>query len=572
MPAIFVFLFKVNIALLLFCAGYYFILRRLTFYTINRVYLFTAIVFASVYPKINISDFAERHKAITQPVQIMVLNFQATTSKVLDKPNYWQWAEVAFWIGAALFACRLLIQLYSLFKIYRGSKPMEIYGHDIRAIADNANPFSFWKSIYVNPDKHEPADLKSILMHEQIHVDELHTVDILLAEISTIFYWFNPGIWLIKKAIRENIEFITDREILNKGFDTKQYQYSLVNVSFAAEPNGIVNHFNISTIKKRIIMMNAKRSSKINITRYALLMPAVIVMLLAFNISKAAYLKPLLKKAFTIRIVTAPVAKPDQAPAPVLTADTNSREKKTLTITPVTKPFKITLDTIKRVKVSFYNYGNSADSANYFVNGVKSDIKNVEPSQLESVYILNIEDGKKFLSDNDVRNLNPNLKVVFFFTKGDTQSAELAEKIKNYEAANKGQINAHINVNGTTSAITSSNWNNSSVTTKVSPGDVKVINITGANISKDAKVAYVVGIPHKSDNINIVTNTSSTTNINDFANRLIIIDGKEASEKELKKISVDKIKSISLHYNDDTTKPYGDKAKNGLVDISTKDK
>jgi bla regulator protein BlaR1 len=69
-------------------------------------------------------------------------------------------------------------------------------------------------------------------LHEQVHVNQWHTIDILLAELSSIFYWFNPGIWLMKKAVRENIEFITDRKILNKGIDSKTYQYSLVSVSF----------------------------------------------------------------------------------------------------------------------------------------------------------------------------------------------------------------------------------------------------------------------------------------------------------------------------------------------------
>src|ERR1700753_2821248 len=115
----------------------------------------------------------------------------------------------------------------------------------------------------------------------------------------------------MKKAVRENIEFITDRKILRNGTDSKQYQYSLVNVSFAAAPQGIVNHFNISTIKKRIIMMNAKKSSSLNLTRYAFLVPAVIVLLLIFTVSRAALAKKHItkfddKKSFVLKIAEAP--------------------------------------------------------------------------------------------------------------------------------------------------------------------------------------------------------------------------------------------------------------------------
>ena len=255
MPALFVFLLKVNIALLLFCAGYYLVLRHLTFYTLNRIYLVTAILFASIYPKINLSDFAQRHQQIAKPVQAIVFNWQAPAKafvKPFEKPDYWHWAEIVFWTGALVLAIRLLVQLYSLYSLYRNSTAARIFNYDVRVIKGNSGPFSFWKSIYVNPSRHQQADLKAILLHEQVHVNEWHTLDILLAELSTIFYWFNPGIWLMKKAIRENIEFITDQKILNNGADSKQYQYSLVSVSFASSSNTIVNHFNISTIKKRI--------------------------------------------------------------------------------------------------------------------------------------------------------------------------------------------------------------------------------------------------------------------------------------------------------------------------------
>ncbi len=294
MPALFVFLLKVNIALLLFCAGYYLVLRHLTFYTLNRVYLLAAILFASIYPLINLGDFLQRHEALARPVQQVVINWQPSAqalAKTVDRPDYWMYVEGIFWLGASLLAIRLLVQLFSLYKLYRHSQPGTINGHQVRVMDKDAAPFSFWQSIFVNPANHEPADLKAILLHEQVHVNQWHTLDILLAELSSIFYWFNPGIWLMKKAIRENVEFITDQKILKKGIDSKTYQYSLVSVSFNNTQPGIVNHFNLSTIKKRIIMMNAKRSSKINLTRYAVIVPVVVALLLVFSISKADFVK-----------------------------------------------------------------------------------------------------------------------------------------------------------------------------------------------------------------------------------------------------------------------------------------
>ncbi len=440
MPALFVFLLKVNIALLLFCAGYYLVLRRLTFYTLNRIYLVTAILFASIYPKINLSNFAERHQQMVMPLQAIVFNWQAPAkafAKPFEKPDYWHWAEIVFWAGALMLAIRLLVQLYSLYRIYRSSTAARIFSHDVRVINGDSGPFSFWKSIYVNPSRHEQADLKAILLHEQVHVNDWHTLDILLAELSTIFYWFNPGIWLMKKAIRENIEFITDQKILKKGTDSKQYQYSLVNVSFASSSNTIVNHFNISTIKKRIIMMNAKRSSAFTLTRYAFLVPAVVALLLVFSISKAALIRG--RNAYKTMAVTM-----NTTGAHVKTgrtakslAATNSKAPVT-TITSKTVPFTIT-DTTRKVD-NFVTTAASSDSLTYVINGkkvTKAAFKALDPDQIYAIEIVSGEEAAKIMDNIDSKH------EVLFVT---TDDSEAGKKFK--EKLDKLNGSGHINGGG----------------------------------------------------------------------------------------------------------------------------
>src|ERR1700761_5010047 len=103
MPALFVFLLKVNVALLLFCAGYYLVLRHLTFYTLNRVYLVGAIIFATVYPQINLDGFFQRHQQLAQPVYVVVENLQLSP-QTLAQPTYWSWLEITFFAGVVLLA------------------------------------------------------------------------------------------------------------------------------------------------------------------------------------------------------------------------------------------------------------------------------------------------------------------------------------------------------------------------------------------------------------------------------------------------------------------------------------
>ena len=397
MPALFVFLFKVNIALVLFCMGYYLVLRHLTFYTLNRVYLVIAILFSTLYPNINLSNFTQRHQQFTQPVQTIISTWKAPAEnfvKPLYKPDYWHWVELIFWAGVILFAARLMIQFFSLYKLYRRSEPGEVNNYPVRLISNDISPFSFWRSIYINPARLSPTELKSVLEHEQVHVSEWHTLDILLAELSTIFYWFNPGVWLMKKAIRENIEFITDQKILQKGTDSKQYQYSLLSVSLATTPNTLVNHFNISTIKKRIIMMNAKRSSKLNLTRYAFLVPAVITLLLVFSISKAAISK---NGAHALKSIAAKISN--------IGIINNSKPAVAKVVVNTLKP-AASIVTVKNTDTIYSGNGTSKnggrkhfllrgranpDSINYVINGAiatRADLKAIDPGQIESMELL----------------------------------------------------------------------------------------------------------------------------------------------------------------------------------------
>ncbi len=102
MPELFTILIKVNIALVLFCLGYYLVLRKLTFYTLNRAYLVTAIIFSSVYPFIDLSVLAQRHQEIIAPVQNVVLVWKAPAENFVKQASYWNWLELAFWAGAAI--------------------------------------------------------------------------------------------------------------------------------------------------------------------------------------------------------------------------------------------------------------------------------------------------------------------------------------------------------------------------------------------------------------------------------------------------------------------------------------
>jgi hypothetical protein len=343
MPQLFIILLKINLVLLLFAAAYYLILRRLTFYTLNRVFLVFGILFSTIYPFINLTDFFHRQKQINQEVVAFVPKLNQEVNNLVPS-NFitanWQVISIVFYVGVCLMAFRLFLQFISLYNMHRKSSPGAVANYPVRILQEAVSPFSFWQTVYINPALHQEKELGTILAHEQVHVKQWHSLDIILAELSVVFYWFNPGVWLMKKAVKENLEFITDQKILNKGIDKKSYQYSLLDVGNLIPAVAIVNNFNLSDLKKRIKMMNVKRSSRLTLSRYLLVTPILLITTLAFTVAK----KDLRKHLIPLRQVL---------------VDTHL-----IDATPVALKTKTILRTVKRKKVAPVAPAEKKDSVN----------------------------------------------------------------------------------------------------------------------------------------------------------------------------------------------------------------
>ncbi|TCS87836.1 BlaR1 peptidase M56 [Anseongella ginsenosidimutans] len=180
---------------------------------------------------------------------------------------------------------RFLIQLLSLARLHFASRKQGAGKPVIRTMNEKINPFSFFGSIYLNPVLHSPAERDSIIEHEKVHISEWHTIDVLAGELNRIFYWFNPGAWLIMNAVRENLEFMADRKVLQSGADVKTYQYNLIKVSKNPYVSSLANNFNFAHLKIRVTMMNKKPSSELHLVKYLVLVPFLALISLAFNIS-----------------------------------------------------------------------------------------------------------------------------------------------------------------------------------------------------------------------------------------------------------------------------------------------
>lgn len=418
MPHLFVILLKINLVLLLFAATYYLVLRRLTFYVLNRCFLVLGIIFSTVYPFIDLTEFFHRQE-VNNAVTAYLPQLNQTAAGLMPTGffiNNWPILSSLFYLGVLLMTCRLAIQFISLYKIHQKSRLGTVANYKVRLLKESVSPFSFWQTVYINPALHSEKELDAILAHEMVHVRQWHTLDIILAELSVVFYWFNPGVWLMKKAVKENLEFITDQNILKKGMDKKAYQYSLLGVGQLTASVAIVNNFNLSDLKKRIQMMNSKRSSKLTLSRYAFALPVLLLTTLAFTVSKKdikKHLPQLSKMVAAVKEHKEPVVEKIEP------AKLKSVKRK-----PALQVAK-KVDTLSKIDVLVNAVYVKRDSTN-------EHLKHFE----EILSTLKV----KFNLPEDVKvTANKTDKQVFIF-KSDTVNADKIARLKNIAVNFKGKI------------------------------------------------------------------------------------------------------------------------------------
>jgi len=186
------------------------------------------------------------------------------------------WLFWLYWFGVGVFGVSFLFQVVVLlWRAYRN--PVIIDGkYRIVEVTGDKAPCSFGNNIFINPGKYDWDTYNQILLHEKIHIEQKHTLDIILAELVLIFQWFNPFAWIYRREVESNLEFLTDDQLTqHHQVEKKSYQLSLMKVSAPHFPLSLTTNYNQSILKKRIAMMNSKRSNLHTAWKYFFLLPVL---------------------------------------------------------------------------------------------------------------------------------------------------------------------------------------------------------------------------------------------------------------------------------------------------------
>ncbi|MBP3942292.1 M56 family metallopeptidase [Sphingobacteriaceae bacterium WQ 2009] len=276
MEQLFHYLLKVNILWILLYLGYICLLKKLTFYRYNRIYIIGGLLFGLLCPFLSKVSWWQQGAMQVIP-QGIPISYEHLVNKMSVSWSYGEAFTLLFVVGGVILAARLLIQLYGIHRIYQGSKESLWEGYRYQQVFHKIAPFSFFHRIFIHPESHSREELKQIMVHEYLHVRGFHSLDRLFMAFCCILCWFNPLVWMLQKELVENLEFLTDEQVVASGINKKAYQYSLVAVANNTKSIYITNTFSFLILKKRIMMMNKKKSRKIALTAYALLVPGFLM-------------------------------------------------------------------------------------------------------------------------------------------------------------------------------------------------------------------------------------------------------------------------------------------------------
>lgn len=569
---------KANGLIILFYLMYVLFLRKETFFVSNRLYLILGLIVSLCLPLIT---FTKTIWVDPTPVpefyqETTTVNSDYIEVPIQETPIDWSLIlTTAYVVICVLILAKIGIEIASFYNRIR--KQNQQKEADFTLIHSNTteNPFSFFHYIVINPHLFSEAELQHILTHESIHVKQKHSIDVLLGKLFCAVFWVNPIIWLYRKAMLQNLEFIADSETFQQIENKYEYQITLLKVVSHQHDLSITNQFYQSLIKKRIVMLHTNQSHKRNAWKYATILPLLVGFMLLFQIETIAQVKENSKvAAYAVEEVTY---------SSILTKNTTDKELRELEKTFSDEKYKLKISKVKRnkegeitgIKLSFdsgktYNRilerksTEPIDDIKIFINSDKDDdntcgfeeIKNTVGVNWNDAKSLNTVEIKKSATDEMIYIINGKE-----YTKEEMKDkiVELDGAIEMNEDEKSGKkvmvFKGKSNISDEPKTTISFN----EITKKKEsekPNSDAVYAVVDSEYSEDGTFSHIDKIKHNK--------------LVDAKKALILFNGKEINYEDLDKIDAKTISSSGNTIASHAMKKYGEKGKNGVIFINTK--
>ncbi|MBX2962118.1 MAG: peptidoglycan DD-metalloendopeptidase family protein [Cyclobacteriaceae bacterium] len=261
------------------------ILKRTTFFKMNRAYLVLGLLLSFVLPLYNgfttISSYSPPDLPFMEPI---VTQTELVISKAGESSGSLNKSVLLLAIYLFGIAVRLSILTLSIKGILKLKKSGEIVVYrNLNVFKTNTSvPFSFFNYVFLP----KTIDDQGILEHEAAHIQQYHWIDLLIVELVSIILWFNPVMIVYKRSLKQQHEYLADQTAIRSGIDIGEYLISIKRQIELAIPFPLTNEFYFLSIKNRINMLTKKRTSVYGLATYTIVLPLIICLIMAFSSRK----------------------------------------------------------------------------------------------------------------------------------------------------------------------------------------------------------------------------------------------------------------------------------------------
>jgi hypothetical protein len=279
---------------------YKFFLEKESMHHLKRFYLIGSLVFSFCIPLITITYYIEPALG-TITLQNAENDINLTTLSSINSNINW---PLLLWtlygLGVLLFTLKFILNLITIINTINRNPKHKSRNFITVLLEQLTTPHTFFSYIFLNKNLYETQQIpKEVFVHEQAHASQKHSADILFIELIQIVFWFNPLIYIFKKDIKLNHEFLADQAVLKQGIKLPKYQKLLLALSSNVKEPNLAHAINYSFIKKRFTVMKTNTSKQTIYLRSLLLLPLLALTFYSFSESEQV-LREDISKTFSI--------------------------------------------------------------------------------------------------------------------------------------------------------------------------------------------------------------------------------------------------------------------------------
>ena len=300
MKSLILYLLQVAICHTVFYLLYRTLYSNLAYFNFSRVYLLSATVISFIIPLLSIGVWQPSDHVLGSSLSFLALISQGGVTPVRSETtdlavSRYDLVDVLFPALLTIYLIGCLFVLYkllrSLWKIYTLIKNNEIVREeDYRIVRLKNGPafFSFMTCIFINEKKNslKQDEYNTVLLHEQAHIRQKHSYDLLLMEIAGVVCWFNPFLRKLKTSLCQVHEYLADKAVMNTNQDPDAYSKLIIRLSHHYEAERFAHPFSVADLKRRINMLYIQKQSKMKAVRFVAIIPLLALLIMAFSFTE----------------------------------------------------------------------------------------------------------------------------------------------------------------------------------------------------------------------------------------------------------------------------------------------